>query len=169
MQTSVLHIVLRRLSKFILVPAVLMVLVSDIASACACGCNVFTVGPRWMMATRPGTTLSLQYNYMNQYQAWSGSNSTTPDVIDDKQITTSFYTLGFQSMLSRDWGVMGEIPAWTRYFNTTDDDGSPASVTHTAFGDVRLMGVCLQSNPDELGCKLRDTFRQCQEPICWLM
>ena len=109
--------------------------------ACACGCNVFTVGPRWMMATTPGTTLSLQYNYMNQYNNWNGAASASPDLNSDKQILTNFYTLGFQTMISRDWGVMGELPVWTRYFKTTDDNGNPVSATHTAAGDVRLLGM----------------------------
>ena len=69
--------------------------------ACACGCNVFTVGPRWMMATTTGMTLSLQYNYMNQNYNWSGTGKVSADLNDDKQILTHFYTLGFQTMFSR--------------------------------------------------------------------
>src|SRR5208282_5356248 len=108
--------------------------------ACACGCNVFAVGPRWMMATTTGTTFSFQYNYMNQYNNWSGTNSASPDSNDDKQILTSFYTLGFQTTINREWGIMVELPVWTRYFKTTDDNGNLASVTHTSAGDVRLLG-----------------------------
>ena len=93
------------------------------------------------MATTTGTVLSLQYNYMNQYQNWSGTGTISPDLNSDKQIRTNFYTLGFQSMLNREWGIMGEVPMWTRYFETIDDDGNLASVTHTAIGDVRLLGM----------------------------
>jgi hypothetical protein len=94
-----------------------------------------------MMATTTGTTLSLQYNYMNQYNDWNGTNLASPDLNGDKKIETSFYTLGFQTMFNRDWGVMGELPAWNRYFKTTDDAGDPVSVTHNAIGDMRLMGM----------------------------
>lgn len=135
------HYTCRAVFRIIIVSAILVVCVHSMAFACACGCNVFTVGPRWMMATTPGTTLSFQYNYMNQYDNWNGSGNASPDLNDDKQILTSFYTLGFQTMISREWGIMGELPLWTRYFRTIDDDGNLASVTHTAAGDVRLLGM----------------------------
>ncbi len=132
----------RRITLRAIAVLVILVFCSHAPSlACACGCNVFAVGPRWMMATTTGTTLSLQYNYMNQYNNWSGMNSASPDSNGDKQILTSFYTLGFQTMFDRDWGIMGELPVWDRYFKTTDDNGNLVSVSHTAVGDARLLGM----------------------------
>jgi hypothetical protein len=126
-------------------PAAMLVMLVFFARAtslaCACGCNVFAVGPRWMMATTPGTTLSLQYNYMNQYEDWNGLSTASPDSNGDKQILTSFYTFGLQTMFDRNWGIMGELPLWNRYFKTTDDFGNLVSVTHTAVGDARLLGM----------------------------
>lgn len=60
---------------------------------------------------------------------------------DDKQIRTSFYTLGFIYMPNREWGVMVQAPVWNRYFKTAEDDGDLASVVHSALGDVRVMGT----------------------------
>jgi len=131
----------QNLRRAVVLSSLLLFFAQGISFACACGCNVFAVGPRWMMATTTGTIISLQYDYMNQYDNWSGSGKVSPDLNGDKQILTNFYTLGFQSMISREWGIMGELPLWTRYFRTTDDGGNPASVTHTAVGDLRLLGM----------------------------
>jgi hypothetical protein len=94
-----------------------------------------------MMATRDVTTFSFQYNYMNQYNDWSGTGLASPDSNSDKKIETSFYTLGVQSMFNREWGIMGELPIWNRYFATDTSASKLASTTETAIGDVRLMGM----------------------------
>ena len=109
--------------------------------ACACGCNVFTVGARWSMPTSSGFGAFLQYNYMDQAKNWGNWKSASPDANDDKEIRTNFYTLGLQFMADRNWGIMVETPMWNRYFRTMDDDGNLASATHTSFGDVRLLGM----------------------------
>jgi len=109
--------------------------------ACACGCNVFTVGARWTMPTSEGFGAYLQYNYMNQTRNWSDWQSAPADSNQDQEIRTNFYTFGIQYMADRDWGFMAEAPVWSRYFRTTEDGGNIASVTHTSLGDVRLMGV----------------------------
>ncbi|HMK38962.1 MAG TPA: hypothetical protein VK569_06450 [Bacteroidota bacterium] len=109
--------------------------------ACACGCNMFTVGTRWMMPTSAGLGAYLQYNYMNQSRNWSNWQSAPAEANEDQEIRTSFYTLGIQYMADRDWGFTIEAPVWNRYFRTIDDDGNAASVTHTSFGDVRLTGM----------------------------
>lgn len=129
------------------------------AHGCACGCNVFTVGARWTMPTGSGFSAYVQYNYMNQSRNWGGWSSASPDANPDLEIRTHFYTLGVQFMLDREWGVMGEVPVWNRYFRTTDDDGNIASATHTSFGDIRLMGMYTGLSEDmstgiQLGLKL---------------
>jgi hypothetical protein len=93
------------------------------------------------MPTSTGFGAFLQYNYMNQTRNWGNWQSASPDANLDQEIRTSFYTLGIQFMADRDWGFMVEAPVWDRYFRTTGDDGNIASVNHTSFGDVRLMGV----------------------------
>ena len=111
------------------------------ALACACGCNVFTVGARWTMPTSTGFGGFLQYNYMDQARNWGNWRSAPADANSDQEIRTNFYTLGFQYMPDRDWGIMAEAPVWNRYFRTINDNGNLASATHTSFGDVRLMGM----------------------------
>jgi hypothetical protein len=113
----------------------------SMALACACGCNVFTVGAQWTMPTTAGFGAFMQYNYMNQNRNWGNWQSAPADANDDQEIRTSFYTLGIRYMADRDWGFMAEAPVWNRYFRTLGDDGDVASVNHTSFGDVRLMGM----------------------------
>ena len=118
-----------------------LLLIPSIGSACACGCNVFTVGTPWLMPLRSGFEGFFQYNFMDQRTNWHNWASAASSLNSDLEIRTQFYTLGVQYMVGREWGVMVEAPVWTRYFNTTLDDGSRASVTHNSFGDVRVTGM----------------------------
>ncbi|MCL4509801.1 MAG: hypothetical protein M1470_01855 [Bacteroidetes bacterium] len=118
------------------------------ASACACGCGVFNVGTRWMMITGTGLRVFFQYSYMDQNRNWSRLSLAESSFNNDKEIRTSFYTLGFQYMFDRDWGIMGQFPYWDRYFNTIDNFGAPVSVDHKAIGDVRLLGMYTGFSPD---------------------
>lgn len=115
--------------------------IPTVTFACACGCNVFTVGARWTMPTSAGFGASLQYSYMDQTRNWGNWQSASPDANQDQEIRTNFYTLGIQYMADRDWGFKVEAPVWNRYFRTMDEDGNLASATHTSFGDVRFMGM----------------------------
>ena len=116
--------------------------------ACACGCGVFNVGTRWTMATEPGLSMFMQYSYMNQNKNWHSQSSASPDLNDNKEIRTSFYTLGIQYMVNRSWGIMAKIPYGDRYFKTTDDNGNIVSVDHKSLSDVRLMGMYTGFSPD---------------------
>ncbi|HXX63551.1 MAG TPA: hypothetical protein VEO56_07100 [Bacteroidota bacterium] len=126
--------------RFLVVVSVALLAFPSRGLACACGCNVFTVGARWTMPTSEGLGAFLQYNYMDQSRNWGGWQSASAEANPDQEIRTHFYTLGMQMMIDRAWGVMVEAPLWDRYFRTLDDAGNLAAVTHTSFGDVRLMG-----------------------------
>ncbi len=109
--------------------------------ACGCGCNIFSVGNRWMMVSTTGYRISLQYSYMDQTQNWNSTSHVSSDLNSDKELRTGYYTFGFQYMVTRDWGVMAEVPMWNRFFSTLDDNNNPASVQHLSSGDIRLIGV----------------------------
>ena len=94
------------------------------ALACACGCGVFDVGAGSLLQTHPGGLAYFEYDFMNQDQNWSGSGSAPAANNDDKQIKTSFFTLGGQYMFNHDWGVMAQVPVWSRLFRTENDDGT---------------------------------------------
>jgi hypothetical protein len=44
-------------------------------------------------------------------------------------------------MFNRQWGVIGEVPYWNRYFKTTDDNGDLVAFTKNAIGDIRIKGI----------------------------
>ncbi len=123
------------------IAVILTLLLPAISTACACGCNVFSVGSMWMMPYSSGLTMALTYNYMDQRTDWSGWNSAATNLNSDKEIRTSFYTLGLQYMESRDWGMMIEIPVWDRFFTTADNLGNIASAEHVSIADIRITGI----------------------------
>jgi hypothetical protein len=110
------------------------------APACACGCNMFTVGNRWSMPVAQEMNLYLKYDYMNQSRNWGEWNSAPADLNEDREIRTNFFTAGIQEMFDRTWGVGLEVPVWDRYFRTTNEEGNPASVSHMSMGDARILG-----------------------------
>ena len=108
------------------------------ANACACGCGVFDIGN--LFRTAPGGTLSVEYDFMDQNRNWSGASRAPASDNADKDIRTSFFTLGGQYLIGSGFGVMAELPVWSRHFETVDG-GTPESLDHTSLGDIRLTAV----------------------------
>jgi hypothetical protein len=119
----------------------LLALAPTVAFACACGCGVFDVGTGTMMPTGVGGTAWLEYDYMDQNINWSGTGRSAPANNPDKEIVNNFFVAGGQYMFSRDWGAEVDVPYTKRTFNTTGDDGGPASFNHAGLGDIRLKGI----------------------------
>jgi hypothetical protein len=114
----------------------------SLAHACACGCGVFDVGTSALLPNGAKSTVFLQYSYLDQPENWSGSSSSPAADNDDKHIRSEFDVAGFQHMFNRAWGVMVEVPYTQRHFTTTDDDsGLIVSNSHSALGDIRIMGM----------------------------
>src|SRR5579863_4814450 len=88
----------------------LFALTAPDASACACGCGVFSVGTSALLPNGTGGSAFFEYDYMNQTQDWHGTSSAPASANPDKDIRTDFYTVGLQYMFNRDWGVMVEVP-----------------------------------------------------------
>ena len=79
---------------------------------------------------------------MNQGRNWSGTAPAPAENNSDKNITTSFYNIGFEYQFNQDWGVMMEVPYWNRSFETTvDATGGIGTFNHGALGDIRIMGI----------------------------
>jgi len=110
--------------------------------ACACGCAVFDVGTPSLLPEGAGGTLWLEYDFMNQYINWHGTEPSSGNNNSDKQIKTHFLTVGAQYMFNRDWGAMITLPYTIRTFRT---EGAEPSVidqfNHANFGDVRIWGM----------------------------
>ncbi len=117
------------------------------ARGCACGCDAFEVGTGSMFPIQPGSQIDFEYDYQNQGRNWSGASSSPAENNDDKDIRTSFYTVGVRRMFSRSWGVSVRIPYWNRHFLTTDD-GNLAAFDHGAAGDIRIQAIYTGFSPD---------------------
>lgn len=122
-------------------------------AACACGCQIFDMGLGDMPTTFDDNRLTFQYSFMNQDENQSGSALASHDLNPDKQIETSFYTIGLAHQFDHSWGLALEIPYWQRYF-VTDNNGTPGSTDAggglvpdiesqqvNALSDVRVMGM----------------------------
>jgi len=128
----------------------------ETASACACGCGVFDVGASTMFANSSDTGVSvwLRYDLMDQNKNWEGTSSAPASDNGDKEIRTSFFTIGGQYMFSHDWGVMAELPTYHRSLETTDDGtvAGPAGSIYTGhltdMGDLEVMGIYTGISPD---------------------
>ena len=110
--------------------------------ACACGCGVFGVGFTIIFPEEDqGGMIFFEYDFMNQDQNWSGTVPAPAENNPDKNITTSFYNVGFQYQFDRDWGIMVKSPYWDRSFKRRSI--TPATSGHStteSLGDIRVMG-----------------------------
>lgn len=119
-------------------------LVPSPAAACACGCGIFDVGAQSL----PGMSelvVYFRYDYMNQNKNWEGNSSAPAADNADKEINTSFYTVGADYAVSDSWMVMAELPIFARHLTTTDDGtvfAAPGSIYTgkiTDLGDLQVM------------------------------
>jgi len=116
--------------------------------ACACGCGVFEVGTSSMFPTHPGGMIWTEYDHMNQDRNWSGTSPSNADNNDDKKLLSDFFTLGAQYMFNRSWGLSGELPYTSRFFKTTQDDGTVGGFDHSAVGDIRIRAIYSGFSPN---------------------
>ncbi|HEY4990381.1 MAG TPA: hypothetical protein VII09_11265, partial [Opitutaceae bacterium] len=118
--------------------------------ACACGCGIYEVGTSSMLPTGSGATAFVDYAYQDQDQNWNGSSRAPASDNPDKDIRTSFLTLGCQDMFNRRWGLRLELPYESRHFETTGGaTGSDiVDLNYRGFGDVRIEGIYTGLLPD---------------------
>jgi len=142
-------------------------LVPGIVHACACGCGVFDVGTSSMLPIGEGAMTFFQYDYQDQDRNWKGTSPAPSANNDDKEISTDFFTAGFQYMFNRKWGVQAEIPFDYRTFKGLNDDtGKTGKASWMSLGDVRIEGIYTGFMADQsagvtLGVKLpTGNFRQ---------
>ena len=98
--------------------------VSTPALACACGCNVFDVGGLGSPQEQDhGGRVFFEFWSADQTQNYVGSSKAPAAINLDKKLNTQWYSLGFQYMFNRDWGVMARIPTATRTLTTNTQTG----------------------------------------------
>jgi hypothetical protein len=114
------------------------------ARACACGCSVFDVGGGMLPQENDhGGRIFFEYWHSNQNTNWIGNAKGNPALNQDKNLTTSWYSVGFQYMFNREWGVMARLPYANRSFTTTVDPASGELQTFNAkdWGDMEITGM----------------------------
>jgi len=127
----------------------LIALNPQLSEACACGCGIFDVGTNSMFATGQGGMAFFEYNFLDQNQNHSRSNTAPSGDNNDREIKTSFIKAGAQYMFNRAWGAQIEVPYWSRNFKTTDADGvSVDSYDHASLGDIQLNGIYTGASDD---------------------
>jgi hypothetical protein len=97
-----------------------------------------------------GVTTFMDYDFQDQDRNWSGSSPAPGSDNTDKDIRTSWFTLGYQDMVSRSWGIRLEVPYEERHFVTVSyAPGNPlADLNFRGFGDIRIEGVYTGFSPD---------------------
>jgi hypothetical protein len=111
--------------------------------ACACGCGVFEVDTEALIPQGTGGQVWFQYEYMNQYINFHATQPASEFYNNDKYIRTNFMEAGGQYMFNRSWGLMVEVPYWSRYYKGAYD-GNNADIhwfQNDSIGDVRIQAM----------------------------
>jgi hypothetical protein len=127
-----------------------MSLVPSTSWACACGCGIYEVGTSSMIPTNSGVMTFLDYDYQDQNQNWTGTSEAPAADNGDKDIRTSWYTLGVQNMFDRSWGIRLELPYEDRHFVTTGGatGNDIVPLNFSGVGDIRVEGIYTGFSPD---------------------
>jgi hypothetical protein len=120
------------------------------ALACACGCGIYEVGTSAMIPTGSGMMAFLDYDFQDQNRNWSGDSGAPAADNGDKDIRTSWYTLGLQDMFTRSWGIRLELPYEDRHFVTTGGatGNDLVALDYSGVGDIRIEGIYTGFSPD---------------------
>ena len=130
-----------------------IVLAPSMGRACACGCGIYEVGTSSMLPTAEGSMTYFDFDYQDQNRNWSGNSQAPAADNPDKDIRTSFYTLGLQDMFNRNWGLRVEIPFEQRFFKTTGGATGDdiVALNFSGAGDIRIQGIYTGFSPDMSG------------------
>jgi hypothetical protein len=134
-----------------------LALAPSAAFACACGCSIFDVGQGTFLPNNANSGLEVWFRvaYMDQNQNWEGDPRAPASDNLDKRINTTFYFVGGQYVINRDWMVTVELPVFDRGVTTTDDGTvfGPAGTIYTAhdfaLGDLELTAMYTGFSKDQ--------------------
>lgn len=131
-------------------PAFLSILLAPpVAQACgACGCTLNSDWASQGYVVQPGFRLDLRYDYFNQDQLRSGTQTVdrgSYPVPNDQEIQQKTLnrnlTLTLDYTPNADWGVALVVPTYNRYHVTVAaGDTDPSFSQANGLGDVRVLG-----------------------------
>jgi hypothetical protein len=128
----------------IILLAPLLPLMPTTADACACGCSVFDVGGGLLpQENDQGGRVFVEWWHATQNQNWIGTSKAPASANSDKKLVTDWFTVGFEYMFNRDWGVMARVPYANRDFTTDTDfpNGALQTFNSRDFGDLEITGM----------------------------
>jgi hypothetical protein len=126
-----------------------ILLAPSVAQACgACGCTLNSDWASQGYAVQPGFRLDLRYDYFNQDQLRSGTQSVdrgSYPIPNDQEIQQKTLnrnlTLTLDYSPNADWGLALVVPTYNRYHMTVAaGDTDPSFSQASGLGDVRVLG-----------------------------
>jgi hypothetical protein len=142
---------------FALTCAVIAIAIPATSSACSsCGCTLNSDWSSQGYAVGSGFRVDLRYDYFNQSDLRSGTDSvdrSSLEVPNDREIQNTTInrntTLGIDYAPSRNWGVNVLIPYFDRFHNTIAEGDTDLSYSRSnSIGDVRVTGRFQGFSPD---------------------
>jgi hypothetical protein len=121
----------------------------SVALACSsCGCTLNSDWASQGYTVSSGFTIDLRYDYFNQDDLRSGTDSVDRSSIElpsDREVQNTTVnrntTLGIDYAGSRTWGVNVQLPYFDRYHNTFAEGDTALSYSQSSsIGDVRVTG-----------------------------
>ncbi len=84
-----------------------------------------------------------QYEYMNQYINFHATQPASGFYNNDKYIRTNFMEAGGQYMFNRSWGLMLEVPYWSRDYKGAYEGNNDDIrwYQNDSIGDIRIQGM----------------------------
>jgi len=135
--------------RFVLALLSLLLAAAPVAQACgACGCTLHSDWATQGYVTQPGFRLDLRYDYFNQDQLRSGTQSMdkgsfsfpNDQEIQQKTLNRNL-TLTLDYTPNADWGVALIVSTYNRYHETiAAGDTDPSFSQANGLGDVRILG-----------------------------
>ena len=131
-------------------PAIFLVLLAapSVQACGACGCTLNSDWASQGYALKPGFRLDLRYDYFNQDQLRSGTQTVdrgsfalpNDQEIQQKTLNRNL-TLTLDYTPNADWGVALVVPTYNRYHVTiAAGDTDPSFSQANGLGDVRVLG-----------------------------
>jgi len=124
--------------------ALLFAFTPNAALACACGCSVFDVGFSGLpQEDHHGGRVYFEIDHSNQTQNWIGNSKADSSLNNDKRVNTYWYSVGFEYMFNREWGISAKVPYVKRGFSTLNQDDLVTinEFSSKSIGDVEIMGM----------------------------
>ncbi len=123
----------------ILLASLLGALLVPSVSALVSDAGMFEQLPPLFPPEGPGVRMSLEWDFLDQGQNWSG-NYPSSTINLDKDLTTNWLKAGAQLQFDRSWALRTAVPLGVRSLQTTSQGNGQQTFTRVGLGDVQILG-----------------------------